>query len=373
MGPLDIHKLLQGKYRITTPLEVTEDNLKYLYTPGVAEVALECGKDPRNCFIYTRRKHTIAVVSDGSAVLGLGNIGPYGALPVMEGKAMLFKEFGNLDAFPICLGTQNVEEIVNIVKALEPSFGGINLEDISAPRCFEILNRLDNEMTIPVFHDDQQGTAVVVVAGLLNALKLAGKRISDVKIVVNGIGAAGYNIVKLLLEFGAKNIFACDIEGLLNEKTSLHKYHLEIARLTNPSNISATLRECLKEADVFIGVSKGNILTGEDIKQMAVKPIIFALANPTPEIAPEVAYENGAFIVATGRSDYPNQVNNLLAFPGIMRAAVEKQRKITLLTLMKAAEIISKTIEPERNMILPKATDRRLHESLYYTLLESFE
>jgi Malic enzyme len=190
-----------------------------------------------------------------------------------------------------------------------------------------------------------KGPAVVVVAGLLNALKLAGKRISDVKIVVNGIGAAGYNIVKLLVEFGAKNIFACDIDGLLNEKTSLHKYHLEVARLTNPSNISATLRECLKEADVFIGVSKGNILTGEDIKQMAVEPIIFALANPTPEIAPEVAYENGAFIVATGRSDYPNQVNNLLAFPGILRTAVEKQRKITLLTLMKAAEIISKTIE----------------------------
>ncbi|WP_372589435.1 NADP-dependent malic enzyme [Fervidobacterium pennivorans subsp. shakshaketiis] len=373
MGPLDIHKLLQGKYRITTPLEVTEDNLKYLYTPGVAEVALECAKNPEHCFIYTRRKHTIAVVSDGSAVLGLGNIGPYGALPVMEGKAMLFKEFGNLDAFPICLGTQNVEEIVNIVKALEPSFGGINLEDISAPRCFDILNRLDREVTIPIFHDDQQGTAVVVVAGLLNALKLADKRISDVKIVVNGIGAAGYNIVKLLLEFGAKNIFACDINGLLNEKTSLHKYHLEIARLTNPSNSSATLRECLKEADAFIGVSKGNILTGEDIKRMARKPIIFALANPTPEIAPEVAYENGAFIVATGRSDYPNQVNNLLSFPGIMRAAVEKQRKITLSILMKAAQVIAKMVEPDRYMILPKATDKRLHNALYNALIESFE
>ncbi|MGC9771770.1 malate dehydrogenase (oxaloacetate-decarboxylating) [Fervidobacterium changbaicum] len=373
MGPLDIHRLLQGKYKITVPLEVTEENLKYLYTPGVAEVAMECAREPSNAFIYTRRKRVIAVVSDGSAVLGLGNIGPYGALPVMEGKAMLFKEFGNLDAFPICLGTQNTEEIISIVKALEPSFGGINLEDISAPRCFEILKHLDSETSIPVFHDDQQGTAVVVLAGLQNALKLAGKRISDVKIVVNGIGAAGYNITKLLLEYGAKNVYPCDVYGLLNESTALHEYHLEISRLTNPKNISATLKECLKDADVFIGVSKGNLLTGEDIKQMAKNPVIFALANPTPEIMPDTAYENGAFIVATGRSDFPNQVNNLLAFPGIMRAAVEKQRKITHTILLKAAEIISKTVEPSRYMILPKATDRRLHEMLYKGLIEIFD
>ncbi|WP_448375987.1 NAD(P)-dependent malic enzyme [Fervidobacterium sp.] len=370
MDSIGIHKFLQGKYRITVPIEITEENLKYLYTPGVAEIANLCANDPGNAFIYTRRKHAIAVVSDGSAVLGLGNIGPYGALPVMEGKAMLFKEFGNLDAFPICLSTQDIEEIVKVVKSLEPSFGGINLEDISAPRCFEILKRLDEEMQIPVFHDDQQGTAVVVVAGLINALKLVGKKIEDVKIVVNGIGAAGYNIVKLLIEFGAENIFACDINGLLNEKTALHEYHLEIANLTNPGNFEGQLKDLFKDADVFIGVSKGNLISGADVKQMAKNPIIFALANPTPEIMPDVAYENGAFLVATGRSDFPNQINNLLAFPGIMRAAVEKQMKITLATLIKAAFVIAKSVEPERYMILPKATDKRLHENLYRSLIE---
>ncbi|MGQ9856439.1 MAG: NAD(P)-dependent malic enzyme [Fervidobacterium sp.] len=366
-----LHEFLNGKYRITSAIEITEDNLRYLYTPGVAKVAQQCADDPERTFLYTRRKHAVAVVSDGSAVLGLGNIGPYGALPVMEGKAILFKEFGDLDAFPICLKTQNVDEIVSIVKNLEPSFGGINLEDISAPRCFEILERLNEEMGIPVFHDDQQGTAVVVIAALLNALKLAEKNIEDVRIVVNGIGAAGYNIVKLLIEFGAKNVIACDINGILNEKTGLHKYHLEIATLTNSGNISGSLRDALKEADVFIGVSKGNILNGDDIKLMARNPIVFALANPIPEIAPEVAYENGAFIVATGRSDYPNQVNNLLAFPGIMKAAVEKQRKIDKALLIKAIEALANFKTPERFSILPKPTDKRVHMEIYNTLVNA--
>jgi len=370
--PMDtffLHRILSGKYRIISPIEVTDYNLGLLYTPEVAKVSQACAEVPSNTFLYTRRNNVIAVISDGSAVLGLGNIGPYGALPVMEGKAMLFKEFGDLDAFPLCISTQDSEEIVKIVKSLEPSFGGINLEDISAPRCFEILKRLDEEMAIPVFHDDQQGTAVVVLAGLINALKLAEKKIDEVKIVVNGIGAAGYNIVKLLIEFGAKHVLACDINGILNDKTSLHEYHHEIANSTNPDNIQGTLSDALKDADIFIGVSKGNILSGEDIKSMNRKPIIFALANPTPEIEPDSAYENGAFIVATGRSDLPNQINNLLAFPGIMKATVEKQKKITKQMLVESAITIAKTIEPSRERIVPKPTDKRVHLSVYETLI----
>lgn len=370
MDAIQLHEVLNGKYRIIPTIEITEENLKLLYTPGVADVAKLCAENPEKTFIYTRRKHTIAVLSDGSAVLGLGNIGPYGALPVMEGKAVLFKQFGDLDAFPICIDTQDVEQIINIVKVLEPSFGGINLEDISAPRCFEILERLNNEMNIPVFHDDQQGTAVVVIAGLLNALKLAEKKIDEVKIVVNGIGAAGYNIVKLLIEIGAKHIVPCDINGIINRKTALHKYHLEVSELTGNLNNSGNLKDAIIDAEVFIGVSKGGILKGSDIRKMSKKPIIFALANPVPEIFPDEAYEDGAFIVATGRSDFPNQVNNLLAFPGIMKVAVEKQVKITKEMLIRAAEILSNVIEPKKECILPKATDRRVHDELYYGLLQ---
>ncbi|ABS60336.1 NAD(P)-dependent malic enzyme [Fervidobacterium nodosum] len=370
MDAIQLHEVLNGKYRIIPTIEITEENLKLLYTPGVADVAKLCAENPEKTFIYTRRKHTIAVLSDGSTVLGLGNIGPYGALPVMEGKAVLFKQFGDLDAFPICIDTQDVEQIINIVKVLEPSFGGINLEDISAPRCFEVLERLNNEMNIPVFHDDQQGTAVVVIAGLLNALKLAEKKIDEVKIVVNGIGAAGYNIVKLLIEIGAKHIVPCDINGIINRKTALHKYHLEVSELTGNLNNSGNLKDAIIDADVFIGVSKGGILKGSDIRKMSKKPIIFALANPVPEIFPDEAYEDGAFIVATGRSDFPNQVNNLLAFPGIMKVAVEKQVKITKEMLIRAAEILSNVIEPKKECILPKATDRRVHDELYYGLLQ---
>lgn len=370
MDSIELHRILEGKYRILPALEITEENLKFIYTPGVAEVSKLCAENSGNTFIYTRRKKAIAVISDGSAVLGLGNIGPYGALPVMEGKAILFKQFGDLEAFPICISTQDTEEIVKIVKALEPSFGGINLEDISAPRCFEILQRLDKEMSIPVFHDDQQGTAVVVIAGLMNALKLVGKKIDEIKIVVNGIGAAGYNIVKLLIDFGAKHIVSCDINGIINQANALHEYHREISILVGSENTHGSLKDALKDADVFIGVSKGNLLSGEDIARMNKNPIIFALANPIPEIMPDEAYENGAFIVATGRSDFPNQVNNLLAFPGIMKAVVEEQRKITRPLLVKAAEIISQTIKPTRECILPKATDRRVHDELYYSLRE---
>uniref|UniRef100_A0A7C4VT41 NADP-dependent malic enzyme n=1 Tax=Fervidobacterium thailandense TaxID=1008305 RepID=A0A7C4VT41_9BACT len=372
MNEIELHKLLQGKIRVNHAMEVTQETLKLLYTPGVANVALECANDPSKTFEYTRRKKLVAVVSDGSAVLGLGNIGPYGALPVMEGKAMLFKQFGDLDAIPICLSTQDTNEIVKIVSNLEPNFGGINLEDISAPRCFEILKTLDEKLRIPVFHDDQQGTAVVVVAGLLNALNLAGKRIEDVKIVVNGIGAAGYNIVKLLFEFGARHVIPCDVHGIINVNNALHKYHLEIAQLCGTLKLSGTLREALDHADVFIGVSKGNLIGPDEIKRMNRNPIVFALANPVPEIDPIEAWRAGAFIVATGRSDYPNQINNLLAFPGIMRFAVENQLKIDNRVLKLATEILANSIKPKVDEVLPKAFERWTHEYLYFELMKNF-
>lgn len=348
--------------------------LSLLYTPGVAEVARVCAENPENTYTYTSRWNTIAVVSDGSAVLGLGNIGPYGALPVMEGKAFLFKAFADLDAFPICLSEDDEEKIIEIVKSLEPSFGGINLEDIAAPKCFRILQRLSEEMNIPVFHDDQQGTAVVVSAAFLNALKLVGKKIEEVKVVVNGIGAAGYNIVRFLLDLGVKNVVAVDKNGILNEKhpeTCLNEYHLKIARITNPEGLSGGLETALEGADFFIGVSKGNIVKPEWIEKMNRKPVVFALANPVPEIDPRLAKEAGAFIVATGRSDYPNQVNNLLAFPGIMKGAVEKRSKITKNMLFSAVDAIANSCKPQPDRIIPEAFDMRVHQSVYFAVKNS--
>jgi len=366
---LEIHRFLKGKIRTALPVEkVDRETLSLLYTPGVADVARACAEDPEKTYVYTSRWNTVAVVSDGSAVLGLGNIGPYGALPVMEGKAFLFKAFADIDAFPICLSESEEEKIISIVKSLEPSFGGINLEDIGAPKCFRILQRLSEEMNIPVFHDDQQGTAVVVSAAFLNALKLTEKKIEEVKVVVNGIGAAGYNIVKFLLDLGVKNVVAVDRKGILNEndpETCLNEYHLEIARITNPERLSGDLETALEGADFFIGVSKGNILKPEWIKKMSRKPVIFALANPVPEIDPELAREAGAFIVATGRSDHPNQVNNLLAFPGIMKGAVEKRSKITKNMLLSAVEAIARSCEPEPERIIPEAFDMKVHLNVY--------
>lgn len=366
---LEIHRFLKGKIRTALPVEkVDRETLSLLYTPGVADVARACAEDPEKTYVYTSRWNTVAVVSDGSAVLGLGNIGPYGALPVMEGKAFLFKAFADIDAFPICLSESEEEKIISIVKSLEPSFGGINLEDIGAPKCFRILQRLSEEMNIPVFHDDQQGTAVVVSAAFLNALKLTEKKIEEVKVVVNGIGAAGYNIVKFLLDLGVKNVVAVDRKGILNEndpETCLNEYHLEIARITNPERLSGDLETALEGADFFIGVSRGNILKPEWIKKMSRKPVIFALANPVPEIDPELAREAGAFIVATGRSDHPNQVNNLLAFPGIMKGAVEKRSKITKNMLLSAVEAIARSCEPEPERIIPEAFDMKVHLNVY--------
>ncbi|PLV59260.1 NADP-dependent malic enzyme [Thermotoga sp. KOL6] len=375
MDALEIHRLLRGKVHVSIPFKKADrEILSLIYTPGVADVAKICAKEPEKTYQYTSRWNTIAVVSDGSAVLGLGNIGPYGALPVMEGKAFLFKAFANLDAFPICLSESDEEKIIEIVRSLEPSFGGINLEDIASPKCFKVLRELSQKMNIPVFHDDQQGTAVVVAAAFLNSLKLVGKRINEVKVVVNGIGAAGYNIVMFLLDLGVKNIVAVDKNGILNEKdsaTCLNEYHLEIARVTNPEKISGDLEKALEGADFFIGVSRGNILKPEWIKRMNKKPVIFALANPVPEIEPKLAREAGAFIVATGRSDYPNQVNNLLAFPGIMKGAVERRTRITKEMLFSAIEAIAKSCDPEPYRIIPEAFDERVHMNVYYAVKNS--
>jgi malate dehydrogenase (oxaloacetate-decarboxylating) len=375
MNSFELHKALRGKIRVEIPMDFIDDeNLSLLYTPGVGEIASACATNPDDTYIYTRRWNAVAIVSDGSAVLGLGDIGPYGALPVMEGKALLFKKFGNIDAVPICIDTHDPDEIVKIVKSLEPTFGGINLEDISAPRCFGILERLDREMNIPVFHDDQQGTAVVACAALKNSLKLVGKNIEDVKIVVNGIGAAGYNIVRFLLEMGGKNVIAVDRNGILNTNdpgTCLHEYHEKLAKITNPEGLSGDLKHAVKGADVFIGVSKAGLLDGKMVSSMNNNPIIFALANPVPEIYPAEAIEAGAFIVATGRSDFPNQINNLMAFPGIMKGALEGRRKINMNMLHCAIDAIADSCDPSPTCILPRAYDENVHMRVKKSVLET--
>lgn len=305
-------------------------------------------EEPDKAFRLTIKRNTVAVVSDGSAVLGLGNIGPYAAMPVMEGKAMLFKQLGSVDAFPICLDTQDTEEIIKTIKQMAPAFGGINLEDISSPRCFEIEQRLRKELDIPVFHDDQHGTAVVLYAGLINALKVVGKALSDVKIVVCGIGAAGVACTKILLSAGAVNIIGVDRHGALTaDETYEHQMWNWYAQHTNPERLSGTLSEVLKDADVFIGLSAGGILQREDVKRMKEGPVLFTMANPVPEIAPEDV-EDIAGVIATGRSDYPNQINNVLCFPGIFRAALDcRAREINEEMKLAAAEAIAGTIRPE--------------------------
>ncbi len=330
------------------------------YTPGVAEPVKEIVKDREALYKYTIKGNSVAVITDGSAVLGLGNVGPEAALPVMEGKAAIFKEFAGIDAFPICLATQNTKEIIRTIKILSPTFGAINLEDISAPRCFEIEEALQ-DIGIPVFHDDQHGTAIVVLAALQNALKVAKKDISKIKVVINGAGAAGTAIAKLLRS--PKEVIICDSKGIINKKrTDLNKYKKELAKLTNPKNIKGSLRDALMGADVFIGVSKPKILTGEMIKTMNIKPIIFAMANPVPEIMPDEAKQAGAFIVATGRSDFPNQVNNALIFPGIFRGALDARiPHITPAMKMSAAKALAGLVKsPTRQKILPPLQDPKI-------------
>ncbi|NIK70321.1 MULTISPECIES: NAD-dependent malic enzyme [unclassified Paenibacillus] len=367
---------LGGKITIQpkTPIQ-NRDDLSRVYTPDVARVCQAIEADPKKAFTLTIKRNTVAVVSDGSAVLGLGNIGPYAAMPVMEGKAMLFKQFADVDAFPICLDTQDTEQIIASIKHLAPAFGGINLEDISAPRCFEIERRLREELDIPVFHDDQHGTAVVLYAGLLNALKLTKRKIEDTRFVVCGIGAAGTACTKMLLAGGAKHIVGVDREGILTaDKTYSHPMWQWYAENTNEARISGGLTEALANADVFIGVSAGGILTREHIQSMAPEPIVFAMANPEPEIRPELA-EDIVAVMATGRSDYPNQINNVLCFPGIFRGALDS-RAVTINEQMKlaAAEAIASVInedELSRFYIIPSVFNARVVEEVRKRVIQA--
>lgn len=361
--PIELSKKLGGKIEMRSKQKLTKENLAVLYTPGVAKVSLAVAKNKKLSFEYTMRKNTVAVVSDGSAVLGLGNIGPEGALPVMEGKALLFKELGGVDAIPIVLATQDTEEIIKIIKALEPTFGGINLEDISAPRCFEIEERLKAELKIPVMHDDQHGTAIVVLAGIINALKVVGKNIKEVKIVLSGSGAAGVAITKLLLLYGAKNVLVVDSTGIIFKERAggLNDSKMEIAKITNPKNISGTLKDAMVGADIFIGVSAPNLITRSEVALMNERAIIFAMSNPVPEIMPEEALAGGAMVVATGRSDYPNQINNVLVFPGIFRGALDNRVvKITDKHKLEAAKALASLVKkPTHAKIIPEALNRQ--------------
>lgn len=363
-----LHEKWQGKLdtKAKSPITSSKD-LSLAYTPGVAEPCKVIAKDPDAAYKYTLKANTVAVVSDGSAVLGLGNIGPLAAMPVMEGKAVLFKELGGVNAFPICLDTQDTEEIIETIVRLAPTFGGINLEDISAPRCFEIENRLKELLSIPVFHDDQHGTAIVVLAGIINALKVTGKEKEKVKIVVNGAGSAGIAITKLLLNYGFLNVTMCDISGILHkESPNLTWIQKEMVAVTNLSNQTGSLADALKGADIFVGVSAPNIVSQEMVASMAKDAIIFAMANPVPEIMPDLAKAAGAAVVGTGRSDFPNQVNNVMAFPGIFKGALEgRAKQITEAMKLSAALAIASLVSPEElsaDHIMPDALDPRLCE-----------
>lgn len=364
---LKLHRDYRGKIVVQSKVPVRDSyDLSLAYSPGVAEPCLEIYRDQELVDVYTNRGNMVAVVTDGTAVLGLGDIGPYAAMPVMEGKAVLFKAFAGIDAFPLCLNTTNVDRIVDTIKLLEPTFGGINLEDISAPNCFEIEERLKVEMDIPVFHDDQHGTAIVTMAGLINALKIVGKDIDKIKVVTSGAGAAGMAIVKLLMSMGVQNVIMCDSQGAIYEGrlTGMNKYKEEISRKTNRQMVKGDLAEALKKADVFIGVSVANTVTTEMISSMAQDPIIFAMANPIPEIMPDLAKQAGAAVVGTGRSDFPNQVNNVAAFPGIFRGALDvKATTINEQMKVAAAHAIAGLVsdqECHENYIIPKAFDPRL-------------
>ncbi|PEC83930.1 NAD(P)-dependent malic enzyme [Bacillus cereus] len=365
-----LHKELVGKIEITSKVEVNSaDDLSLTYTPGVAESCKAIAADEDTVYDYTARGNMVAVVSDGTAVLGLGNIGPKAAMPVMEGKSILFKKFANVDAFPLCLGTTDVDEIVTLVKNLEPTFAGINLEDIAAPRCFEIEKRLKAETNIPVFHDDQHGTAIVVLAAVINALKVVSKQMDHVKIVINGAGSAGIAIGKLLLKAGAKHITLVSLEGIVCEGEAwMNEAQIEVSKKTNREHVRGMLKEAIHQADIFIGVSAPNVLTKELVQTMNEKAIVFAMANPIPEIFPEDALEAGAAVVGTGRSDYANQVNNVLAFPGIFRGALDvRATDITEEMKLAAAYGIANIITDEErnaNYVIPNPLDKRVVPSV---------
>ncbi|MGN1060217.1 MAG: NADP-dependent malic enzyme [Candidatus Coproplasma sp.] len=364
------HAEWQGKIEIVPRVEVdSREKLSLAYTPGVAEPCLAIQKDPEKSFTLTRRWNTVPVITDGTAILGLGDIGPEAGMPVMEGKCALFKAFGGVDAYPLCIRSKDTEEIIKTIKLLAGSFGGINLEDISAPRCFEIETRLKEELDIPVFHDDQHGTAIVVAAALINALKLADKKLEDINVVVNGAGAAGISIAKFLLRFGVKNVIACDKAGVIVEgDTRFNPAQQALAKITNRKMLKGTLADAMKGADVFIGVSAANVVSKDMVKSMAEKPILFTLANPVPEISVADAKEAGAFIHGTGSSEYPNQINNVLVFPGLFRGALDvRATTINFEMMMAASRAIAKYTEEtglSEQYILPYAYDKKAHEAV---------
>ncbi|PIH03963.1 NAD(P)-dependent malic enzyme [Clostridium combesii] len=365
---LMVHKKFKGKLSIEGKIQVkNKEDLSIAYTPGVAEPCVKINEDKSLVYEYTMKGNTVAVVTNGTAVLGLGDIGPYAGLPVMEGKALLFKEFADIDSFPICIDSKDPEEIIKTVKLIAPGFGGINLEDIKAPECFYIEKKLKEELDIPVFHDDQHGTAIVVLAGIYNALRLVGKKLEEARIVINGAGSAGISICKLLLQAGAKNIIMCDKEGsLVKGNSNLNEAQKLIVEVTNKENEKGTLKDVIKGKDVFIGVSAPNILTEEMVTSMNKDSIVFAMANPTPEIMPDKAKKAGARVVATGRSDFPNQINNVLVFPGIFRGALDVRSKVIneemKLAASKAIASLVQDNELNEEYIIPGAFDKRVAE-----------
>ena len=380
---LALHEKLGGKIKMQCKMDIrTKKDLTLVYSPGVAEPTKQIANDPDKIWKLTMKKNCVAVITDGSAVLGLGNIGPEAALPVMEGKCMLFKKFANIDAFPVCLGTQDTEEIIRTIRNISTVFGGVNLEDFSSPRCFEIEDRLQ-DLGIPVFHDDQHGTAIVVLAALYNACKLLKKNIHDLKVVVNGSGAAGIAIAKLLADFDIENeerqpvkeVIMCDSKGIIHkDRTDLNEVKVDLLRYINPRNIKGTVKDALVDADVFVGVSREDLLSASDIKVMAKDPIVLPLANPKPEIDPKEAYKGGAGVVGTGRSDYPNQVNNVLAFPGIFLGALEvRAKRITPKMKLAAAKAIANCVKNvEKNSIIPPVLNRHVATEVAHAVKEAY-
>ena len=362
---LKLHERLGGKIEVVSKVKLeNKDDLSLAYTPGVAEPCLVINKDYNKSFTLTRRHNLVAVVTNGTAVLGLGDIGPEAGMPVMEGKCALFKEFGDVDAFPICIRSKDVDEIVKTIYLISGSFGGINLEDISAPRCFEIEKKLKELCDIPIFHDDQHGTAIVVGAALINSLKIVNKKIDDIKVVINGAGSAGIAIAKHIMNLGVKHIKICDSKGILCEGNNLNDAKLEIAKITNPEKMNGTLADAMKDSDVFIGVSVANCVTKDMLRTMNKDAIVFAMANPNPEISPDDAKVAGAKIIGTGRSDYPNQINNVLCFPGLLRGALDIRAKGINEEMKQAASYALASLIPDKELnpdyIIPLALDKRI-------------
>ncbi len=372
---LELHEKYKGKIAVSPKVELkTRDDLSTEYTPGVAAPCMKIAENPEDVYRYTAKGNLVAVVTDGTAILGLGDIGPQAGLPVMEGKALLFKALGDVDAFPICLDTKDVDEIVETVCRIAPGFGGINLEDISAPRCFEVEAKLKERLDIPVFHDDQHGTAIILLAALINALKVVDKKIGDIRVVISGAGSAGTAIGKLIMRYGVRHLVYCDRNGVLNRDTALNSAQLELCDVTNPEDLHGTIADALKGADVFIGVSAPGIVTSEMIATMNHDAIVFPMANPTPEIMPDEALKGGARVVGTGRSDFPNQINNVLVFPGLFRGALDvRARSISEGMKLAAAEALAALVsDEERNeqYILPGVLDPRAAKAVAKAVAE---